>query len=134
MTSENLADMGGLGEVQHSRLPAFEARYRFFFNPIRYTSLGLAVCEAMMIGMPIAGFASTEMAVTVENGVSGYVDTDIDRLIERMQGLLADPAEAQRLGRGARAFALEHFNMQRFARDWEDAFNLVCGRERHLTA
>src|SRR5690606_4327570 len=34
---------GGLGEVQHARLPAFVSRYRFFFNPIRYTSLGLAV-------------------------------------------------------------------------------------------
>jgi hypothetical protein len=134
MASEDLADVGGLGEVQHNRLPAFEARYRFFFNPIRYTSLGLAVCEAMMIGMPVVGLATTEMAVTVENGVSGYVDTDIDRLIERMQGLLADPAEAQHLGRGARAFALEHFNIQRFARDWEDTFNRVYGRERRPPA
>jgi len=40
---------------------------RFFFNPIRYTSLGLAVCEAMMVGMPIIGLATTEMATTVQN-------------------------------------------------------------------
>jgi hypothetical protein len=39
-------EVGGLGEIQPMELPAFEARYRFFFNPIRYTSLGLAVCEA----------------------------------------------------------------------------------------
>ncbi len=31
----------GLGEVLHPQLPAFISRYRFFFNPIRYTSLGL---------------------------------------------------------------------------------------------
>ena len=41
---------------------SLKSHYRFFFNPIRYTSLGLAVCEAMMIGMPIIGLATTEMA------------------------------------------------------------------------
>jgi hypothetical protein len=32
---------GGLGDVPHDRLPSFQVRYRFLFNPIRYTSLGL---------------------------------------------------------------------------------------------
>ncbi len=118
---------GGLGEVRHDRLSAFQARYRFFFNPIRYTSLGLAVCEAMMIGMPVIGLATTEMAVTVENGVSGYTHTDTGRLIEHMRLLLEDAAEAQRLGDGARRYALEHFNIQRFAREWEETFRMVVG-------
>ncbi len=120
--------MGGLGEVPHDLLPYFEARYRFFFNPIRYTSLGLAVCEAMMIGMPILGLATTEMVAVVENGVSGYVHTDIDRLIGIMKVLLADPAEARRLGEGARRYAREHFHIRRFIRDWNEAFHLVTGR------
>lgn len=51
----------GLGEVLHPQLPDFISKYRFFFNPIRYTSLGLAVCEAMTIGIPIVGLATTEM-------------------------------------------------------------------------
>lgn len=118
---------GGLGEVRHDRLPAFQARYRFFFNPIRYTSLGLAVCEAMMIGMPVIGLATTEMAVTIENGVSGYTHTDTNRLIEHMRLLLEDATEARRLGDGARQYALEHFNIQRFARDWEEAFRMIIG-------
>src|SRR4051812_19483405 len=54
--------LGGLGEVPPRDLAKFEARYRFFFNPIRYTSLGLAVIEAMMIGLPVVGLATTEMA------------------------------------------------------------------------
>ena len=41
--------------VPHAELPAFMSRYRFFFNPIRYTSMGLAVIEAMMVGLPEDG-------------------------------------------------------------------------------
>jgi hypothetical protein len=120
--------LGGLGEIQLMQLPAFEARYRFFFNPIRWTSLGLAVIEAMTLGMPIVGLATTEMATAIENGVSGYVDTDIGRLIEVMRSLLDDPAEARRLGEGARRHALDRFHIDRFAADWQETFQLVTGR------
>jgi hypothetical protein len=119
---------GGLREVGHHELPAFEARYRFFFNPIRYTSLGLSVCEAMMIGMPVIGLATTEMVTVVENGVSGCLDTDVGRLVEHMRRLLADPAEARRLGEGGRRHARQRFNIGRFVRDWDEAFALVAGR------
>jgi glycosyltransferase involved in cell wall biosynthesis len=121
-------EIGGLGDVPHHTLPALAARYRFFFNPIRYTSLGLAVCEAMMIGMPIVGLATTEMATAVENGVSGWVDTDPERLVDHMRRLLADADEARRLGDGARRRACERFSIARFADDWNDAFRLVTGR------
>ena len=116
---------GGVGEVPHHELPAFEVRYRFLFNPIRYTSLGLAVCEAMMLGMPIIGLATTEYATVIENGVSGYVDTRVERLVERMRELLADRGEARRLGDGARRSAEERFSIDRFVSDWNDAFALV---------
>jgi hypothetical protein len=119
-------DAGGLGDVPHDRLPAFEVRYRFFFNPIRYTSLGLAVCEAMMLGMPIVGLATTEMATTIEHGRSGCVATDVARLVDSMRMLLADRAEARRLGEGARRAALDRFHIDRFARDWRDVFETVA--------
>lgn len=118
---------GGLGEVLHAQLPAFAARYRFFFNPIRYTSLGLAVIEAMMIGMPIVALATTEMATVVDNGVSGYADTSIPNLVARMQELLADPEQARQLGEGARRYAQERFGIHRFASDWDRTFRYVTG-------
>lgn len=120
--------LGGLGEIFPPDLPAFEARYRFFFNPIRYTSLGLAVIEAMMVGMPVVGLATTEMVTAVENGVSGFVNTDVGKLLEPMRLLLADPGEARRLGEGARRYARERFAIDRFARDWEETFAQVAGR------
>lgn len=112
-------EMGGLGEVQHAQLAAFSAPYRFFFNPIRYTSLGLAVIEAMMIGMPVVALATTEMATVIDNGVSGFADTDIDKLVSHMQELIADPDLARRLGDNARRVACERFAIGRFTRDWD---------------
>jgi glycosyltransferase involved in cell wall biosynthesis len=111
-------ELGGLGEIRHDQLPALIARYRFLFNPIRYTSMGLAVCEAMMTGVPVIGLATTEMSTAVENGVSGYVDTNIDNLIAHMKRLLENPEEARRLGAGARRKARDRFGLARFIRDW----------------
>ena len=122
MGSEQL---DGLGEVRHEHLPAFASHYRFFFNPIRYTSLGLAVCEAMMVGLPVIALATTEMVTVVENGVSGYVDTDIKKLVEATRQLLNDPGKARSLGEGARLWARSRFSIQRFTRDWDEAFKLV---------
>src|SRR5512135_470993 len=123
--------LGGLGEIPPRELAQFEARYRFFFNPIRYTSLGLAAVEAMMIGMPIVGLATTEMATAIEDRVSGFVATDVGRLIESMHDLLADPGAAHRMGTQARRAARERFSIERFTREWEDAFTTVVGLAPH---
>ena len=109
----------GLGELPRDRLLEAETDYRFFFNPIRYTSMGLSVCEAMMLGLPIVGLATTAMVDVIEDGFSGYLSTDRGRLIECMRSLIEDPAQARRLGEGARKTALERFSMERFIRDWE---------------
>jgi hypothetical protein len=112
------AELGGLGEVSHDELPGLAAKYRFFFNPIRYTSLGLSVCEAMMTGLPVVGLATTEMATAIENGRTGYVETDLDKLAARMRHLLDYPEHARELGQNARRYADRRFGIQRFADDW----------------
>jgi hypothetical protein len=125
----DLVGMGaeGLGEVLHADLPAFAARYRFLFNPIRYTSMGLAVIEAMMVGLPIVALATTEMATVIRDGQNGFLDTDPSRLVERMRILLKDRSLAARLGAEARRTALARFNIARFVADWNDAFAHVTG-------
>ncbi|GBF06143.1 group 1 glycosyl transferase [Deinococcus aerius] len=109
-------------------LHRMQGRYRFFLNPIRYTSLGLAVCEAMMVGLPIVGLATTEMVTAVRHGVSGYLDTDVDRVVEYGQLLLREPGHARELGEAARRTAQERFGIGRFAHDWSEVFLDVAGR------
>jgi hypothetical protein len=119
------ASVGGSGEIENTALPSHLARYRFFFNPIRWTSLGLAVVEAMMVGLPIVGLATTEMATVVRNGENGYVDTRLDRLVSHMQRLLDDRDEAHALGANARRYAEERFGIGRFVSDWMKVFDAV---------
>jgi Glycosyl transferases group 1 len=114
--------LGGLGDIPYRHLHRHVAAYRFLFSPMRYTSLPLAVIEAMTIGMPVVALATTELPTVVENGRTGYVSCDLDYLIERMRALLADPAEARRLGANAREVARQRFGLDRFARDWDAAF------------
>lgn len=120
----DLAGMNGdpygrwLGDIPlrtlHQRLPA----YRCLFNPIRYTSMGLAVCEAMALGLPVVGLATTEMSTAVQNGVNGYVETDELKLAGHVRRLLADRDEAAELSAGARTLARERFGIERFVQDW----------------
>ena len=130
----DLAGMGGsgydrwLGDVRLSELHARLGAYRAFFNPIRYTSLGLAVCEAMALGLPVVGLATTEMATAVRNGVNGYVETDPDRLAVHLRRLLTDHDEAAALSQGARAVARERFGIDRFVRDWSEVLASAAGR------
>jgi hypothetical protein len=121
-------ELGGHGEVSNRELPAFMASYRFFFNPIRYTSLGLSVIEAMQVGLPIVGLATTEMPTVIANGVNGWLDTRPERLVEVMRQLIDDHELARRWGEAARRTALERFGIERFVADWDRLLRRVAGQ------
>jgi hypothetical protein len=118
---------GGLGEIDHPQLPAFMANYRLLFSPVRYSSLSLAVIEAMMVGLPVVALATAEMATVIEHGVSGFAGTDSRQLASLVHTLLRDPALARRLGDAGRRRARERFGIRRFAADWDAALRLVAG-------
>ena len=109
---------GGEGEVPNRALPARVAQHRFFFNPIRYTSLGLAVIEAMMVGTPVVGLATTELVTVIRNGENGFVDTRLDRLEDAARCLLRDPGLAREMGAAGRRSAVGRFAIGRFVDDW----------------
>jgi hypothetical protein len=124
----------GLGEVLHPDLPAFISRYRFFFNPIRYTSFGLAVCEAMMLRMPVVGLATTEMPSVFHNQVNGIIHNDVDYLVKEMLHLIEDKKYAIGIGEAARQTAEHRFNISRFISDWNDVFGFVIKTKNYEQA
>lgn len=121
------AASGGLGEIPNPDLPGFLAPYRYFFNPIRYTSMPLSVVEAMHVGLPIVALATTELAGVIVNERQGYIDTRVDRLVEVMRELADDPALAHRWGMAARRLARERYGIDRFAADWDRVLRQAVG-------
>jgi glycosyltransferase involved in cell wall biosynthesis len=111
-------EAGGIGEISHSELFHFAARYRFFYNPIRYTSLGLGILEAMSAGLPVIGLATTELVSVIRNGENGFTSLRPAELIAHMKRLLADAEEARRLSDGAVATIRSRFSIERFVDDW----------------
>lgn len=124
--------LGGLGDIPYRCLHRRMAAYRFLFSPIRYTSLPLAVVEAMTIGMPIVALATTELPAVIEHGRTGFLSCDIDELIDRMRWLIAHPFEARRMGAHAREVAEHRFGRDRFVRDWNLAFQRAMDLSRAL--
>ena len=106
-----------------------KSRYRFFFNPIRYTSLGLAVLEAMMAGVPVVGMATTEMVTVFKNGVSGFIHTDLFYLVNKMRLLLEQKELAEQIGKEGKKIAMQRFNIKRFTDDWERLLRRVAARD-----
>lgn len=115
MESERLR---GLGEIPNMEVAAFMARYRYFFSPVRYGSLSLALIEAMMAGLPVVGVGTTALPGVVSNGVDGYVDTDMRRLMDVMRTLATDEAMARQWGLAAQSMARRRFGIERFVDDW----------------
>ena len=124
----------GLGEVLHPQLPAFISRYRFFFNPIRYTSFGLAVCEAMMVGLPVVGMATTEMPGVFVNGVNGIISNDITYLIDEMKKLLGNKRHAASIGEKGRSTVTSQFNIHKFTDQWMQVLSRMIKKRSYEEA
>ncbi len=97
---------------------------RAYLHPYRWTSLGLALVEAMTIGMPVLALAATAAPETVPPS-AGVVSSDPDVLAAAARRWLADPAEARPFGDAARRQALERFGLDRFLSDWHDLLQEV---------
>jgi hypothetical protein len=126
--------IGGLGALSPTELVTTERRYRVYCSPIRYTSLGLATLEAMALGLPVVGLATAELATVVENGRSGYIDTDVGKLGEELRRLILDPDACRQLGIAARTRVLDRFGMDRFRSAWLETFERVASRGRRTAS
>jgi Glycosyl transferases group 1 len=119
------ASLGGIEDLPQSDLHDEMARRRVYLHPIRWTSLGLSLLEAMHLGMPVVALGTTEAHEAVPHE-AGAVSTRIDVLAGAVRRLIDDPEEAAARGSAARVAALERYGLERFLTDWDDVLEEVA--------
>jgi glycosyltransferase involved in cell wall biosynthesis len=113
-------------DLPQARMHAEIARRRCYVHPIRWTSLGLSLIEAMLLGLPVVAVGSTAVREAVPDD-AGVVSTDLDVLVRAVRAFLAEPERAARTGRRARAAARARFGLERFLDDWDTVLKEVTG-------
>ncbi len=101
------------------------AEHRAYLHPYRWTSLGLALIEAMTIGQPVLALSTTEAPDAVP-AAAGVVSNDLDVLVQTAHRWMRDPAEARERGAAARQHALQRYGLQRFLDDWDATLKEVA--------
>jgi len=86
------ASLGGLEDIPQERLHDEMARRRVYLHPMRWTSLGLSLLEAMHLGMPIVALATTEVPRAVPPE-AGAVSNSMEELETALRRLVAEPEE-----------------------------------------
>lgn len=107
-----------LGDLPMDELHREMSRCRVYLHPFRWTSLGLALLEAMHLGMPVVALATTE-AVRAVPPEAGAISTSVDELVRAARLLIDDPQEARRRGGIARDVALERYGLPAFLAAWD---------------
>lgn len=112
-------------DLPQHRLHAELSRRRVYVHPVRWTSLGLSLLEAMHLGMPVVALATTEVVGAVPPE-AGCVTTDPVRLVSSVRDLVNDHEAARVAGKAARAAALERYSLDRFLADWDGLLQEVA--------
>lgn len=132
MRVDRLPEATGLGaerlcvyeDLDQASMHAELARRRVYVHTTRWTSLGLSLIEAMHLGLPVVGLATTE-AVRAVPSAAGVLSTDVDDLVAALRTLVHDPDGARERGLAARRAALDAYGLDRFLDDWDRVLERV---------
>ncbi len=138
--AERLAASLGLGgQVRflglHGDVPGLLTGSTLHVLSTHYEGMPLALVEAMAAGCAVAGSAVPGVRELLRDGVDGrlFAEGDDEALAAILEAWWRDPAQAQALGRTARARALADFGLMRMTARYEALFAQLCaGRELRL--
>lgn len=119
----------GRGDLPQHRMHDELARRRAYLHTPRWTSLGLSLIEAMLLGMPVVAVAGTEAHTALPPG-TGHCSADVDELARALRELVADPELGREMGAAARAHALRRYGLDRFLADWDDVLQRSTDHRR----
>ena len=96
-----------------------------YLNTTLISSLPTVVMEAMACGIPVVTTGTCDIENSmVKHGYNGFVSKKNDPMELRSfcNKLIHDTELRETMGRNARAYAIEHFSVVRFAQTWDTIF------------
>jgi glycosyltransferase involved in cell wall biosynthesis len=112
-------------DLPQDRLHGEMALRRLYLHPVRWTSLGLSLIEAMFLGMPVVALNTTEVSDAVPQD-AGFVSNRIDSLLDGVRAFIREPEHARMCGVAGRRAAHQRFGLTRFLDDWDDVLEAVA--------
>jgi hypothetical protein len=103
------------------------AQRRVYLHLTRWTSLGLSLIEAMLMGCPVVVLDTTEASRAVGPG-AGVISTNVAELVEAARHYLTDEQAAAEAGAAGAAYAAARFGLDRFLADWDRLLHAVVAR------
>jgi L-malate glycosyltransferase len=101
-----------------------------FMLPSQTESFGMAALEALASEVPVVSTRTGGLPEVIVDGEVGYLVEvgDIDALVDRAVRLLSDDPLRQKMGRAARAHALENFNVDSVVPRYLAFYDKVMGK------
>lgn len=99
-------------------------------------TFGLVALEAALMGRPVVAARAGALTEVVRDGVTGLLfdKEDADGMARRIGLLLERPEVARRMGRAARARALDVFGLERCIDRYDELYRLLASGERREAA
>ncbi len=111
----------------HDDMNAILSSLTLFVSTARSEPFGLAIVEAMAMGLPIIATRSEGASEIIEDGVTGKLVPldDPEALAHAIIDLLDNPTESSRLAHNAQRVARDRYSLARMARDTERLYREV---------
>lgn len=113
-----------IGEVDEERRNQLMSKAKCFLHPVTWREpFGLTLIEAAACGCPVVAFDRGSIREIVEHGVTGYVASDIEEMIEYVEKI-------DTIDRAAcRVHALSRFNAKNMTDGYEKVYQGILTRE-----
>lgn len=115
--------------IPNNALPRYLNQARIFVLPSLYENHPKTLIEAMSCGLTVLGADSPGIRDMIQHGETGWLcGTDAQAIERAIRHLLSNDTLRQKLGENARAYALEHYSLERIAEREYEVIQSVVSR------
>lgn len=99
-----------------------------FIFPSKYEGFGLALAEAMSVGLPSIGFATCSgVNELIKHGENGFLANDREGMELHLEQLINNPLLREQMGIKGKIF-IKDFNLDKMTRGWLELVNAVINK------